>query len=172
MVDAVIRERERLLNIRHVPFREIRTLVAMFCVDDELIASHDPRTLQTAVDLLTSLFDRVGLQTNTTKTEVMTFVPGKIRTSLSDTAYRERMDEDFCGKGKGRKVEWGECDTLLAVGLLAGHMAKQHGIYLPVVGVGGGPGRLAVSIAPVVEREVLPVRRVLPLPRAGLPARA
>ena len=47
----------------------------------------------------------MGLQTNTTKTEVMVFVPGKIRTFLSETAYRARMDEKFRGEGTGRQVE-------------------------------------------------------------------
>ena len=57
------------------------------------------------MDLLTDLFDRVGLQTNTMKTKVMTFVPGKIWTFLLDTAYCAQIDEDFCGEGKGRKME-------------------------------------------------------------------
>ena len=56
------------------------------------MASRNPKTLQTAVDLLTSLFDRVGLQTNTTKTKVMTFMPVKIWTFLSETAYEPRAD--------------------------------------------------------------------------------
>ena len=49
--------------------------------------------------------------------------------TLLDTAYRARMDKNFRGEGKGCKVECGECDTPLGVGLLAGHMAKQHHIY-------------------------------------------
>ena len=46
-----------------------------------------------------------------------------------ETAHRARMDEDFHGKGKGRKVECSECGKELAVVSLAGHMAKQHEIY-------------------------------------------
>ena len=115
--------------IRRIPLGEIRTLIAIFYADDGLIASRNPKTLQTAVNLLTGLFDRVGLQTNTTKTEVMVFVPGKIRTFLSESAYRARMDEDFRGEGKGRKVECSECGKELAVGSLAGHLSKQHDIY-------------------------------------------
>ena len=101
MVDAVICEWEGLLIIRHIPLGEIRTLVAIFYAEDGLIAARNPKTRQTAVNLMAGLFDRVGLQTNTTKTKVMTFVPGKIRTSL-DTVYRARMDEDFRGEDKGR----------------------------------------------------------------------
>ena len=39
------------------------------------------------------------------------------------------MDEDFHGKGKGRKVECSECGKLLAAETLAGHLAKQHDVY-------------------------------------------
>ena len=135
------------------PLSKINTLVAIFYVDNGLIASCNPKTLYTAVDLLAGLFDCVGLQTNSTKTEVMTFVPGKIWTSLLDTAAR--MEEDFRSKGKGRKVKCGNCDKMLVVGLLAGHLAKQHDIYLPVGRDGGGPIRLAASIAPAVGGTIL-----------------
>ena len=129
MVDAVICEWEGLLIIRHIPLGEIRTLVAIFYAEDDLIAARNPKTRQTAVNLMAGLFDRVGLQTNTTKTKVMTFVPSKIWTALSDMAHRARMDEDFRGEGKGRKVECSECGKELAVGSLAGHLSKQHDIY-------------------------------------------
>ena len=59
----------------------------------------------------------------------MVFKPGKIRTFLSESAYRARMGEDFRGEGTGRKVECSECGKELAVGSLAGHLAKQHSIY-------------------------------------------
>ena len=91
MADAIIRDWERLIIIRCIPLGEIRTLIAVFYADDGLIASRNPKTLQTAVDLLTGLFDRVGLQTNTTKTEVMVFVPGKIRIFLSDIVVSKHV---------------------------------------------------------------------------------
>ena len=78
------------------------------------------------MDLLTSLFGCVGLQTNTTKTKLMTFVPGKIWAFLSDTACRTWMDKGFCGKGKGWKVECSKYGKELEIGPLAGHLAKQH----------------------------------------------
>ena len=71
---------------------DIRTIVAVFYADDGLIAARDPKILQSAFDLLTDLFDRVGLETNTTKTEVMVFLPGRIRTCLSEDAYKSRTD--------------------------------------------------------------------------------
>ena len=129
MVDAIISEWERQLILEGIPLGQVRVLVAIFYADDGLIAARNAKHLQTAIDLLTALFDRVGLQTNTTKTEAMTFVPGKIRTSLSETAYRARMEEDFRGANKGRKVECGVCGMMLAVGSLASHQASQHDTY-------------------------------------------
>ena len=142
MVDAVIREWERQLLLEGLPLNQVRVLVAIFYADNGLIAARNPKTLQTAIDLLTGLFDRVGLQTNTKKTEVMVFLPGKIRTSLSEEAYKARMEEDFRGKRKGRKVECGECGALLAVGSLAKHQETQHDIFQSFVleeGQGGSP---------------------------------
>ena len=61
---------------------DIWTIVTVFYADDDLIAARDPSTLQTAFNLLTGLFDCVGLETNTTKIESMVFFPGSIRTYL------------------------------------------------------------------------------------------
>ena len=58
---------------------DVRWLFVCFYVDDGLLAARDPEHLQLAFDLLTALFDRVGLKTNTSKTEAMTFLPGRIR---------------------------------------------------------------------------------------------
>ena len=98
MVDAVIHEWERQLLLKGLPLGQVCVLVSIFYADDGLIASRDHKTLQLAIDLLTGLFDRVGLETNTKKTEAMVFLPGKIRTSLSETAYRARMEQDFRGE--------------------------------------------------------------------------
>ena len=43
-------------------------LVAYFYTDEGLVALTQPERLQRAVDVLTGLFDRVGLRTNTEKT--------------------------------------------------------------------------------------------------------
>ena len=126
MMDAVIQESERLLIIRRILLGEICTLVASFYADNGLIAARDPKTLQTTADILFGLFDRVCLQTNTRKTTVMTFVPGKIWTSLSDTTYHAQMDRTSAAKARAvnRKMECCKCGTLLVAGLMAGHMAK------------------------------------------------
>ena len=129
MMYAINSEWDRLLLLKGVPVDDICAFRAIFYADDGLIVARNPKHLQMAIDLLTGLFGRVDLQTNTQKTEVMTFLPGKIRTSLSGTAHQAQMDATFSGKHRGLRVECGECGTLLAAGLLASHQATQHDTY-------------------------------------------
>lgn len=128
MVNVVIRKWERQLLEKGTPLGEIRILVAIFYADDGLIAAHIAPNLQTTINLLTKLFNRVGLKTNTTKTKVMTFLSGKIRTALSKDAYRARMVNILCQERKGRKVECQVCGKSMAVGLLAKHLSFQHDV--------------------------------------------
>ena len=67
---------------------DVRRLLSCFYTDDGLIVAHNPADLQTAFDVLTGFFDRVGLRTNTTKTEAMVFLPGRIRTPLTAESYK------------------------------------------------------------------------------------
>ena len=65
------------------------------------IVARDPTLLQDVFDLLTALFDhvglgRVGLETNDTKIEVMVLLSGRTRTCLSEDAYLSRMDALYC----------------------------------------------------------------------------
>ena len=85
MVDAVIREWLRQVRGAEVAAdgigSQIRALLAAFYADDGLVQSRDPAFLQYAFDILVGLFGRVGLRTNTTKTEAMACVPGRICTA-------------------------------------------------------------------------------------------
>ena len=83
VVDAVVCKWERLLLLEGIPANDVRAFRAVFYADNGLIAARNPKHFQTVIDLLSGLFDRVGLQTNTEKMEVMTFLPGKIQTSLT-----------------------------------------------------------------------------------------
>ncbi len=55
---------------------QIATRMVSFYVDDGVLSARDPVWLQSAFDVLITLFEQVGLKTNTTKTQVMTCVPG------------------------------------------------------------------------------------------------
>jgi hypothetical protein len=58
------------------------TFFEIFYVDDAYLALRDAEFLQRALDLLVSLFGRVGLETNVSKTQTMICTPGRIRTQL------------------------------------------------------------------------------------------
>jgi hypothetical protein len=63
------------------------TFFAIFYVDDVYLASQDAGFLQHALDAFVELFERVGLQTNTSKTLTMICTPGRIRTQLPTESY-------------------------------------------------------------------------------------
>ena len=106
-----------------------RLFVALFFADDGYIASRDPDLLERAIGILSGLFERVGLRTNTTKTEAMICTPGKIRTRLSGESYTRR----YAGYGSAR--EWARrdvacyaCGARLRASSLANHLEVQHDI--------------------------------------------
>ena len=84
MVDAIVREWVRQMELAGFNTSDIRTIAAVFYADDGLVAARNPKVLQNSFDILISLFERVGLETNTTKTEMMVFLPGQIQTVLSE----------------------------------------------------------------------------------------
>ena len=69
---------------------------------------------------------RVGLRTNTNKTEVMICVAGRICTPLDLDAYKARMPDLHRAERKGRKMDCPTCGKALAVGSLRSHLANQH----------------------------------------------
>ena len=54
------------------------TFFAIFIVDDAYLVSRDVEFLQRALDLLVSLFERVGLEMNTSKTQTMICTPDRV----------------------------------------------------------------------------------------------
>ena len=99
-VDAVVRawlmEVEGTMEIT-----DACRLLACFYAYDRLIVARDPILLQRAFNSLCTLFDRVGLKTNTKKIEAMVFLPGRIRTYLSSEAYEAWMDDRTERSGGG-----------------------------------------------------------------------
>jgi hypothetical protein len=65
----------------------VQGFFTIFYVDDAYFASRDPVFLQTALDILVELFERVGLKTNRLKTQAMICIPGRIRTQLTTASY-------------------------------------------------------------------------------------
>ena len=130
MVDAIVRKWVRVLQEVHgMGLEDVRRLMTCFYADDGLIVTRNPEDLQIAFDVLTGLFDRVGLRTNTTKTEAMVFLPGKIMTPLAAESYEAQMDDTFQAERTGRRVNYHICHNSLAVGFLPSHLSTQHNIY-------------------------------------------
>ena len=111
---------------------DVRRRLACFYADDGLVVARDPDELQMVFDVLTGLFDRVGLRTNTDKTEAMVFLPGKLRTPLSSESYESKMDREYREKKSGRRVACTICHADLAVGSLRSHLVTQHDIHQPL----------------------------------------
>ena len=68
-------------------FREGQTLTAFFYVDDRLMASQIPARIQEALDVLTGLYDCVGIQKDVINMVGMTCLPCLTPRSLSDVFY-------------------------------------------------------------------------------------
>jgi hypothetical protein len=96
LVDAVVWEwMQQLEEVEDYKEEEVAeymaTLFAIFYVDDAFLASWDVGFLQHALTLLVDLFERVGLQANTSKTQTMICTSSRIRTQLPSESYRQRQ---------------------------------------------------------------------------------
>ena len=83
VLDEVEKRRERGNKVRHQ--------ADLFYVDDDMVASSDPRWLQWAFDALVSLFERVGLRTNIWKTVSMVCRPCQAAGTQLVAAYGRKM---------------------------------------------------------------------------------
>ena len=68
MVDAIVREWVRQIELAGFDDSDIRAIVTVFYADDGLLAARNPEVSQDSFDMLISLFERVLLEANTTKT--------------------------------------------------------------------------------------------------------
>ena len=112
----------------------IATFFAIFYADDTYLASRDAGFLQHALTLLVNLFEQVGLQTNTAKTQTMICTPGQFRTQLPSESYRRMM------VGRVTASEWNSCDVTcymrrkeMKASSLSRHLADVHDIYQQTV---------------------------------------
>ena len=105
-------------------------MLALFYADDGYLASRREDVLQEAMDTLVSLFERVGLITNTSKTVSMTCVPGKIRTQQSERVYKNARCGFYTEKEWNRRtVECDICQKVMQARSLAGQLEAQHDVY-------------------------------------------
>jgi hypothetical protein len=110
------------------------TFFAIFYVDDTYLASRDAGFLQHALTLLVNLFQRVGLQTNTSKMQTMICTPGWIWTQLPTKLYRRMQHSRVtAAKWNSRNVQCHQCGKGMKAGSLGRHLEDVHGIYQQTV---------------------------------------
>jgi hypothetical protein len=100
-----------------------------FFVDDGLVGSRDPVWLQSAMDILITLFEGIGLRKTPDKTKVMTCVPGNIRVAHTKAAYHAQQLGPVNPTAKHHRVECDLCGVSLAAGSLRSHLETQHDTY-------------------------------------------
>jgi hypothetical protein len=135
LVDAVVREwfwqlQESGEYVEDELFEMMATFFAIFYVND----AWDVGFLQHALNILVNLFERVGLQTNTSKTLTMTCTLGRIWMQLSTESYR------WMQHGRVMALEWNSRDVecrqfgkVLKASSLGRHLADVHDIYRQAV---------------------------------------
>jgi hypothetical protein len=105
-----------------------REIVAFF-VDDRLVGLRDPIWLQSAMDILVTLFKGIDLRTNPDKTKVMTCIPGIIRLAHTEVAYHVQQQGPVNPTMKRHWVECDVCGVSLVAGSLQSHLETQHNMY-------------------------------------------
>ena len=95
---------------------DVRGHTVLFYADDALLASRDANWLQTSFTTICDLFERVGLQTNASKTKVMIAVPRRLMGRELDSVHKRRIQ---CGDShrerQRRRVECSECGLSLSL---------------------------------------------------------
>jgi hypothetical protein len=110
------------------------TSFAIFYIGDTYLASRDSGLLQHVLTLLVNLFECVGLQTNTSKTQTMICTPGWIEAQLSTKSY-SRMQWGWvkASKRNSCNIECHQCGKVLKASSLGCHLADVHDIYQQTV---------------------------------------
>ena len=104
--------------------------VALFYADDRILADQCSTYHQEVINTLVGLFKRVGLRTNTTKTQCMVLVPGTTRTRLTDRAYQQRQLGNKSARDCARRrVQCDICHKELSAASLGHHLETIHDVY-------------------------------------------
>ena len=105
-------------------------LVAYFYDNNVLVALTQPERLQRDFDVLTNLFDQFGLQKNTGKMVGTVCQTYHELGRMSEDAYKRlttRIGPTFW-EHQRRRVEFPDCGSEAAAGLLMMHHQIQHGV--------------------------------------------
>jgi len=107
----------------------VRVLRNLLC-GRHLLCIANPVFLQTALDILVELFERLSLETNRLKMQAMICTSGRIRTQLSTASYhRMRLGFQTSKEWKARRVTCSHCNDSMQARSLPHHLATLHGVY-------------------------------------------
>ena len=109
--------------------------------------ARDLTVLQRAFDSLCAHFNRVGLKTNTSKTGVMVFLPGRILTCLTVDAYEVCMGDLYHEDCRGHTVSCQEYGQQMAMGSLLTVPPQDTSQHLHLVRVPHGCRSSSGSVA-------------------------
>jgi hypothetical protein len=110
------------------------TFFAFFYVDNTYLASRDAGFLQYVLILLVDLFQQVGLQTNTSKTQTMICMLGWIWTQLPTKSYCwMQRGTVTAAKWNSRNMQCYQCRKGMKACSLCRHLADVHEIYQQTV---------------------------------------
>jgi hypothetical protein len=170
LVNAVMREWVRQLKEdRDYEEGELAVLTTtffeIFYVNEVYLASRDAVFLQHVLTLLVDLFQRVGLQTNTSKTQTMICTPSRIRTQLPTKSYRRiQRGRVTAAEWNSRDVQCYQCGKGMKAGSLGCHLAEVHDIYEQTVVTrtswNTDPPQHTQSMPDCRQRPVMPFPRV------------
>ena len=140
-----------------------------FYADDGRIGGLNPIWVQTALTDMVRMFDRLGLQTNLSKTKSMVYTPRFIWGQQGVEAYKQRdaVEGPTFLERKRTRVICEDCRGNMTASSLWHHMHMSHGIVMPlIIGVnigGGGPETYKVLF--------LQILKLVDCPVEGCPAR-
>jgi hypothetical protein len=106
----------------------VRDQCINFFVDDGSVSARCPVWLQSSFDILTQLFERIGLLANANKMKVMICMPGKIQVAPTETEYASQRVGNTTTM-KYCRVDCDVCGASLAAESLRSHLETQHDIF-------------------------------------------
>jgi hypothetical protein len=108
--------------------KAVHDYMVAFFVDDGLVAARCLEWLQLSFQILITLFECIGLLTNTEKTKVMMCLPGKKQVAQTDKECAAQQ-MGAAAMTKCQCVDCKVCGISLAAESLKNHLEMQHNIY-------------------------------------------
>jgi len=129
VVDAVIREWHHQMDAGSIGPSKTK---AIFYADDGNLHGPDAVHLQLGLDRISSLFGKVGLQLNPSKTKAMVMMGGIPYHRISDEAYYHCMTGDGLASSDRHQLptECPDCGHFVRSSYLPTHRLHQHGTPL------------------------------------------